>query len=330
MTAPALNIVYLEPEEDRWLPFDRYPRRMIRNLVRSERPSGHKKVFWNLAKGLEKAGVPHRVNDLRHIARHPGEPVCLLGKPFVLDAHRWKNPTMLGPCIFSHPCDMPDLFERHPVERILVPCEWNRAMWAEHYGDRVTAWPVGIDTEEWQPGEGSAKVTDVLLYDKVRWERERFEGELIQPIRDELTKRGLSFRELRYGAYEEAEFRQLVKTCRAMVVLCEHETQGIAIQEAMAAGLPVFAWDRRGYWRDPNYHPEKVRFEPVTTVPYWDGRCGETFADFEEFRAGIGAFAEKSRAGAFDPRAFVLETLTLEKCALEFVRIHESVFGAVR
>ena len=29
-----LNLFYEEPEPDRWFPFDRYPRRVIRTIVR--------------------------------------------------------------------------------------------------------------------------------------------------------------------------------------------------------------------------------------------------------------------------------------------------------
>ncbi len=326
----CLNIVYLEPESDRWLPFDRYPRRFVRRLVRNERPSGHKKVFWNLVKGLEAAGIPHRVNDVRHIEKNPEEPVCLLGKPFVLDEYKWKNPILLGPCIFSHPCDHPDLLQDSRIERMIVPCEWNRAMWAEGYGDRVVAWPVGIDTDNWVPLKQQEKQTDVLLYNKIRWECERFDRELAQPIRNELDRHKLSWVEIRYGAYEEDELRKLVRQCRSVVFLCEHETQGIALQEMLAADLPAYVWERRGFWQDPNYYPERVQFQPVSTVPYWDKRCGDTFAGLDEFRTGLSGFMERVGGEGFDPRSFVLESLTLDKCAREYARLHDEVFGAVR
>ena len=35
-----------------------------------------------------------------------------------------------------------------------------------------------------------------------------------------------------------------------MIFLVEHETQGIAYQEAMACDVPILAWDQ-GNWLDP-------------------------------------------------------------------------------
>src|SRR5713226_10393407 len=95
----------------------------------------------------------------------------------------------------------------------------------------------------------------------------------------------MSVETLRYGAYREEEFHKLLARSRVMVFLCEHETQGIAYQQALSCNVPILAWDRRGYWQDPSYFPHRVKFQPVTSVPYWDGRCGTTFGSIEEFAA---------------------------------------------
>jgi hypothetical protein len=112
----------------------------------------------------------------------------------------------------------------------------------------------------------------------VRWNHDDFESALIEPIRTTLRKSGCSFREIRYGHYCDADFHQALTQCRAMIFLCEHETQGLAYQQALSCGVPILAWDRGGYWQDPAYYPHKVRFGPVTSVPYWDERCGMKFA----------------------------------------------------
>ena len=43
-----------------------------------------------------------------------------------------------------------------------------------------------------------------------------------------------------------------------MIFLCEHETQGIAYQQALSRNVPILAWDRGGDWQDPTYYPERV------------------------------------------------------------------------
>jgi glycosyltransferase involved in cell wall biosynthesis len=318
-----LSLFYDEPESDRWLRFDRYPRRVIRRVVRGvARPGGQKMVFLNLAKGLDRLGVPYRVNDYRHAKRHPEELVCIVGKPHVLFERDWRNPILFGAAVFSHPLDCPDLFERYPVRRMLVPGEWMRRMCEPYYGDRVRAWPVGIDTDEWRP-RPEPKTVDVLIYDKVRWEHDAYDVSLLQPLKNALSRRGLTWEELRYGRYEPTDLGEALARCRAAVFLCEHETQGLAYQQMLSADVPIFAWDRGGYWQDPDYFPDRVKFGPVTSVPYWDERCGMTFRDAAAFEADFGEFWEGVRSGQFAPRDYVLNNLTLEIAAaayLEHVR----------
>lgn len=322
--APLL-VFYQEPEGDRWVPFDRHPRRFIRRLLRRERPSGHKKVFANLVAGLRRAGIPFAANDFRAAARDPKRVACIVGKPHLLDERPWKNPVLFGAATFSHPTDDPSLFDRTTVQRILVPGEWARAMWAQHWGDRIESWPVGIDTHAWTPGDASRKDIDVLLYNKIRWNHARMDADLVEPIRAELRRRGHSFAEVKYGAYREQDFRELTLRCRAMVFVCEHETQGIAYQEALAAGVPILAWERGGFWQDPNYFPERVKFAPVSAVPYFDGRCGMKFESAADFPPRLAEFMDAVGAGGFDPRTFIMENLTLEECARRYAAIHDRV-----
>ncbi len=313
-----LNLFYEEPDSDRWLPLDRHPRRLVRRVLRGKpMPGGQARVLLNLCAGLEKLGVPYRVNDYRYIERHPDELACIIGKHHVLNRGSWRNPIMFGAAVHSHPFSDPHLLKRLPVRKVLVPGEWVRQMWEPYYGDAVVAWPVGIDTESWKPDSGTEKTFDFLLYDKVRWEHQKFEGTLLEPIRQELRRRGLTCSELRYGYYREEVFRSRLSACRAMIFVCEHETQGIAYQQALACGVPILAWDRGGYWQDPEFYPRQVRFGPVTSVPYWDERCGRTFLDAAEFSAQLGQFW--TDLTHYSARDYILQNLTLEICARKYL-----------
>jgi hypothetical protein len=327
MSGAALNLFYEEPDDDRWLPFDRYPRRLVRRIVRGPaRPGGQRRMFMNLCAGLDRIGAAYRVNDYRHAAAHAGEIACIVGKPFVLDKRAWKNPIVFGAAVHSHPSDDPGLLARLPIRRILVPGEWMRRMCAPAWGDVVVTWPVGIDTDAWSTSGGAAG--EVLLYDKILWDRPRNEALMLEPIRAALRRRGVAFREIRYGAYREEDYRAALARSRAMIFLCEHETQGIAYQQALACGVPLLAWDRQGPWLDPAYYPHRVVYGPVTGVPYWDERCGRRFQAIEEFEGAWEAFDAAARAGRYDPRAYILDNLTLEKCARRYVEIVRSVLDS--
>jgi hypothetical protein len=313
----------LEPEKDRWLPRDRYVRPLVRRIVRGKpRPGGLDKVFINLCLGLDKLGVSYAANPpFRAIGRE--DLVGVLGRGrHVLKGYDRPNPIVAGIGMMTHPSEWPTLCSDYPVVKYLQHCGWANDIFVPYFGARCGIWPVGIDTEAWKPQAIGLKTTDFLIYDKVRWDHDRYEASLIQPVRFELNRRGLSFTEIRYGFYKQEDFRALLKRCRAMIFLCEHETQGLAYQECLSSGVPILAWDQ-GWWLDPNRFNWGQVETPATSVPYFDERCGRTFADISEFPDRLSEFWEEFVAGAFRPREYILENLTLEKCAKDFLHIAE-------
>lgn len=318
-----LNLFYHDgSDSDRWLPFDRYPRAVIRRLVRGPRRIlGLERVFLNLMAGLDKIGAPYRVNDYRHLRSHPDEVACVLGKPHLLDRFGPKTPIIFGPAVHNHPIDAPDLFTEHNILGVVVACEWQRQMFSVNWGDKVHAWPVGIDTDRWVPTPD--KDVDVLVYEKIRCHPERDRAQVRDPILESLGKTNLKVARIAYGHYQEKDFEALLRRTRTMVFLCEHETQGIALQQAMSCGIPVFAWDLGGVWQDTDYYPHRVVFSPVTSAPYWDDRCGMKFQDAAGFDAGFDAFWSAASSGRFDPRAFIVENFTLAARSKAFVDLVE-------
>lgn len=320
-----LNLFYQEPDPDRWFKFDRYPRRGLRRIVRGkQRPGGVMIVALNLIKGLQKIGQPYRINDFAYIKKHPGEIACIIGKPHVLFDRKWNNPVIFGAGIYSHPIECPDLFIQYPnVKRILVPGEWMRVMFEPYYHNKVAAWPTGIDTDKWSADIKQEPEFDFLIYDKVRWEHDRFEGELINPICSLLDKHHLTYQFIRYGSYNSADLKQKLDRCKAVIFLCEHETQGLAYQQILSTGTPILAWDRGGDWQDPYYYPHKVKFEPVSSVPYWDERCGVKFTGTYDFEQQLQLFLRSMPD--FSPRDYILENLSLEICAQKYLEIYRQV-----
>jgi hypothetical protein len=314
------------PETDRWFPGDHHVRPLVRRLVRGKpRRGGVEKAFINLCLGLDKLGIPYTVN-LPFNALRVDDRVGVLGRGrYALQGYDRPNRIVAGIGLMNHPSEWPSLCEEYPVVRYLQHSEWARNVYRPYFGDRCGIWPVGIDTHSWSPS-GSAKDVDILLYDKILWEHSSRESKLLQPIRDALSRRKIKFLEIRYGHYEEKDFRALLSRSAAMIFLCEHESQGLAYQECLSSGVPVLAWDQ-GWFLDPN------RFEwgspeiPATSVPYFDSRCGERFKTIEEFETTLDDFLERLRRHSFDPRAYILENLTLERCSQRFLDILRTDLG---
>jgi glycosyltransferase involved in cell wall biosynthesis len=227
-----------------------------------------------------------------------------------------------GVALMTHPSEWPTLCKNYPVVAYLQHCEWANRVFEPYYGDRCRVWPVGIDTHSWRPAPPDRKRVHFLIYDKIRWQREELVPRLLDPIRNELTRRNLGFIELRYGHYDEPQYREALGRCRAMIFVCEHESQGLACQECLASGVPVLAWDQ-GWCLDPDRFAWGQPDIPATSVPYFDGRCGLRFRDFEDFPEKLAQFLDLDRNGAFAPRDYIGETLTLEKCAAAYLAFLE-------
>jgi len=323
-----LSIFYKEPDPDRWIPMDRYPRQAIRRLLRGPRqPGGMERYFLNLVDGLRRVGISVRINDFRWASQNPDQVIGIIGKGHLLVERRWRNPIVFGPAVYSHPLEGRDAFSAAPIKLLLASCEWFAKVYEASLDIPVRVWPAGINTYHWTPSEPIEKNIDVLVYDKIRWERNRYVSELLNPILVHVKRLGLRTEVIRYGYYKEEGFRELLRRSKSMVFLVEHETQGFAYLQALACGVPIFAWERGGPCKEPEFILHNVNYGPVSSTPYWDERCGYKFAGYDKFLAGWNAFWSDVSAGRFKPRDYVLENLSLEKCAIEYARIMQEVQG---
>jgi glycosyltransferase involved in cell wall biosynthesis len=311
------------PERDRWVPGDRFLRPWVRRLVRGKpRRSGLDKVFANLCLGLDRLGVPYFLNLPFHTLA-PDDRVGVLGRGrYALEGYNGKCPIVAGIGLMTHPREWPTLCEDYPVAFYLQHSEWATEVYRPYFKEKCRVWPVGIDTRAWRPSDRTAKRWDFLIHDKIRWNRDDLGSRLLNPIRRALGCRGLTFIELRYGCYDEARYREALASSRAMIFLCEHESQGLACQECLASGVPVLAWDQ-GFCLDPYFRICGAAAPPATSVPYFDARCGLRFRDIREFESTLTQFLDLQASGAFAPRDYIAEHLTLEKCARQFLEILE-------
>ncbi|WP_375597140.1 glycosyltransferase [Devosia sp. Naph2] len=298
----------------------RFARRFNNLRRRKQMHSGFYAAFLSLQRSLHLLGCDVRVNDFEAAEARPGYPVGLCGYPSVLDVLASDNPA-----IFGHGDVGPSERARQVAEQqrlclIIQPCAWaveyNRPIW----GDRLRAWPVGIEAPKLAD---VLKDLDFVVYDKIRWHREERETTVRDALLAKLDAAGLKYEVLRYGAHMETDYLALLARSRGLLFLCEHETQGIACQLAMAAGVPVLAWDE-GRLVDPTLLREAPDLI-VTSVPYFDDRCGLRFklADFD--RALSSYLANRAN---YDPASYVAENLSMRKSGEEYLRMYASLSGS--
>lgn len=307
---------------------DRRWRRRLRKLIgylRTDRPrlSGFELSFILLCRALRRAGRVVHVNDFALARRNPQFPVGLCGYSHILDGWSLPNPAVLGPGIYDHPLQAPRLMEDPRFHVYLAFCEWMRKMFANFYGDEhLMLWFGAMDVTEWPDSAAMPKDLDFLVYDKIRWNRDTLVPQFRDPLLAELSRRNLSFEILRYGEHTNDAYRRTVQRSRGVLFLCEHETQGMAYQEAMASNVPILAWDQ-GYWLDPNrprWEPNPV---PATSVPYFGPECGERFGyhGADDFSHALDRFL--ANRPNYAPRAWVIENLSFEESARLYLEAYD-------
>lgn len=299
-------------------------RTAYRGLRRRQPYTGFYTAFRNLKRALEQAGLDVRVNDFNYARSNPQQPVGISGHADVYNRVLLPNPAVFGPG-YVPPPDSIDAVTRGTNIRIFTqPSEWPCQILRPRLGDRVQPFFAPIDLNDWPDRSAGPKTHDVIIYDKIRWHRDHMVPRLLQRLQRHLEARGLSHVVLRYGEHPLAQFRTALKDGQVLAFLCEHETQGLAYQEAMASGLPVFAWDE-GKLVDPHEIKAAPDGFTVSSVPYFDARCGMTFTEaelenrFDSFWAARDSYA---------PRDFVAEMLSPERAAKTYLDLLDRAAAA--
>jgi glycosyltransferase involved in cell wall biosynthesis len=306
----SVLLFYKEYEADKFIKYDRYLKRILRPLYHKlhhrQKKSGFAVSFELMRKALENTGHKVHVNDYRTARKNPAYPVGLVGFPVLLENWNLPNPALLGPSLYDHPMLAPNLFDNPHYRKYVALAPWTKDMYAPVYGDRCFCWFAGIDLKQWPDLSNNPKKYDFLVYDKIRWDHDQFQTSLIDPILKELTAKSLSYRLLRYKMHDHETFHSMLGEARGFLFLCEHETQGLAYQEAMASNVPVLAWDR-GFWADPLGRKYTETPPPASSVPFFSSECGEKFKSPEDFKDALKKFIPKRTT--YKPRDYVTREL---------------------
>lgn len=299
---------------------------LLRKLLKKTRTSSLESVFINLCKGLDALHVPY-LKNLSFSKIRPTDRIVVLGVgKTALKGYNKPNKLVAGIGLMTHPANWPSLFKDFRVAVYLQHSVWTQNIYNKWFGaNTCVTWPVGIDTDFWQPQKQVPR-KQILVYVKFLWNREQNTETLLHPIMDYLVAKGVDFQTITYGSYTLKEYKELLEKSSAMIFLCEHESQGLAYQEAMAMDVPIYAWDQ-GLWLDEN------RFEwgetepvPASSVPYFNESCGHKFKDLQEFQTGFNSFFKAVQQGKFSPREYVLANLTLKKSAQRMLEILDNVY----
>lgn len=224
---------------------------------------------------------------------------------------------LFGPNLTVIPTEVPQNLLQQ-IRHMVVPSDWVRNLYRRFPEvDKITidVWPVGIDTDRWQPSDRGIRsvgpITEplrCLLYYKNRTPYD------LKAVLKLLSDKGIEVKVLTYGEYSEAELESLCAWAHFGILLTNTESQGIAYMEMLSTDLPLFVFDYPEWDYDGAYTTVSA-----TSIPYFDKRCGVSTVRFdkqvfEEFLHGVTTWK-------FYPRAYILENHTLKHAAQNYYNI---------
>ena len=273
------------------------------NLYYSEAYWGHSatmngphKVVDNLIKSLDQEKIDYAINEEKY------EHNFLIQYDAIAHQKHSKieqETTIIGPQVWLFDGYGQFLIEnQNYYKKLIAPSQWVKDKFINKFNlpeEKIAIWPVGI--EEFDNVREPSY--DCLIYFKRRDESE------LSTVKKFLVDRGLSYRMVEYGGYDEVGFRNLVNQAKFCFLINGTESQGIAVQEIMSMGTPIIAWDIKE-WLDQG---EAYRV-PATSIPYWDDRCGEKFYSVDKLEETFDNFY--ARINDYDPKAYIKENLSFE------------------
>ena len=323
-----MDVIYKQ-EFDRWIKGDKHIRPLVRKILRKRTAykSGMEMVVANFLTGLQRENVPYSFNSLVYFI---GKADKVISFGLGLDGVKGlkKETPVIAAIGFPYPTELPDLCYKYNIKKYLQHSEWtlDLAKSANIYDNNIfDIWPAGINTEQWIPGlQSSKKEIDVLIYNKIYWETDKMNVDLLQPIKNFLQENNYSYSEIVYKKYNQHEYLKKIEASKVMIFLSAHESQGLAYQECLACDVPVFAWDQ-GFWLDPVRFKYGKPIVEASSVPYFDERCGMKFKDVKEFISTFDEFYEKAVLNKFNPREYIMENLSIERSTHKMLEIYNSI-----
>ena len=275
--------------------------------------NGPKKVVTNLLASLEQEGIPYAVNVEQY------ERNLLLQYDWaghVKHSELTLENCVIGPQIWLFDQHTNELKENpHYYKSIIAPSQWVKDLFVGKFGypeEKISIWPVGIERPEVERSEDY----DCLIYFKRR------SSEELEQVISFLNQRGLTYKLLKYGSYKPEQVNEFSSKSKCCFLLNGTESQGIAVQEIMATGTPMFVWDVFE-WNDQG---EQWRV-PATSVPFWDDMCGERFVpadpgmDHLVMQDKFDTFY--SRIDSYNPRKYVEDNLSYKASVKTLMEIFD-------
>jgi hypothetical protein len=203
----------------------------------------------------------------------------------------------------------------------IQPSQPSVDLWLNHFGFKslpIYAIPFGVDVIKFSPGN-TLNRNKVFVYYKNRDPKE------LSFLTQFLKNNKIQYKLFNYkNTYNESEYMSYLKQCKYGIWLGSHESQGFALEEALSCNVPLLVWNvklRSQEWsnRLKNQH---IKTE-VTSIPYWDNRCGEYFYSKNELLSVFDKFI--NNLDTYKPREYIIENVNMDTCYKKWDKLINSI-----
>ena len=203
----------------------------------------------------------------------------------------------------------------------IQPSEWTYNFWKVFntpVRNKTFIFPFPVNTDKFYPIKNIQERNKVFIYYK---HRDPIELNFLENF---LKNKGIEYRIFSYKVkYQEEDYLNYLRFSKYGIILDAHESQGFAIQEAMACDVPLLVWNVSNMQQEKNNFENTYLNFYATSIPYWDSRCGEYFFNKEELETTFHTIIEK--INTYKPRDYILDNLTIKKCAERLSYIVENI-----
>jgi hypothetical protein len=300
---------------------------IISTQVDKDKITGPKKVLINTCKGLDNLGVKYVFNkcikdyDYNWIQDNSAA---------IIEASLLNKPVIIGPNTAVLPKDLPILRSSLSPDSIyLCPSQWVIDMWKQSGFKEceMHSWPVGIDLDSFVLKKRTKNdLNKVLIYFKQR------DKSILESAKQILKNKNIEYEVIHYGFYKEEEYKRALNESKLCIWIGCSESQGIALQEALATGMPMIVLDaqslfdavsenKKGYF---DYKvPKSLENIKTSSAPYFDDRCGLKINSIDKLNDSIDYMFDN--INVFSPREYIEENLSLEISSKKLVDIFSTI-----
>lgn len=204
----------------------------------------------------------------------------------------------------------------HKNSIYIQPSKWAADTWRNLNVEKVIQikeFPFPVEIDKFRPLENSIK-NEVFIYFKRR------KPEELKFIKYFLNRKNITYTFFDYKKkYKEEDYLKCLQNSKYGIIVDAHESQGFAIEEALSCNVPLLVWKVKYMSQEEGANYTDI---PCTNISYWDKRCGEFFEEREQFEEIYYKFINK--IDTYKPREYILENLSPEKCAENFVKLINS------